>query len=257
MIRQDFIFDGVKSSDMNVQIVRVNSGLIETPFLAGREIIEDQPNRKSVPFHYRSKLNPLSFKLTFSLIDNLWDNQQLYDIANWLWQSDYKEFISADNLDRRYYVIGTSQCPFFTNGIGEGYFEVEYRNRYPYALSPTYITDYDLSTNPTTTTIVMENLSNINLPYYYPEIEITLTGSATGFTLKNLSDGGRETIFTGLSASEIIYMNNEKKLIMSSTNTNRFSLFNDNFFRLVKGQNYIQVTGTCTIQTRMTYPIFN
>lgn len=231
----------------------------ESPFATGREIIEQSTSRRQAPFFYRTKLSPLTFTLTLALIDDKWTPEKLYEIGNWLFKEDYREFITDDYIGKRYLVMATSNCPVYTNGNEDGYITVEFRNKYPYALSPIYIDNYDLSSNPTTTTIIMENKSNIGVSYYHPEIQIQLQGASTGFTLQNLSDGGKSMTFSQLDVGETLYIDCDKKILISDAtgSPNRLGKMTGDFFRLTQGQNSIKVTGNVTIQTRMSYPIFN
>ena len=89
----------------------------------------------------------------------------------------------------------------------------------------------------------------------YPEVEFELIDTATGITLKNLTDGGREFVFSTLNTTETVYVNNQRKQIISDTNLYRYSKFNKNWFRLVYGINQIRVTGKCILKVRSQFPI--
>ena len=72
--------------------------------------------------------------------------------------------------------------------------------------------------------------------------EFTLNSLGSDFTLTNTTDDGREFIFTGLSASEGITVNNSLQTISSDTGLYRLSYFNKNWFRFLPGLNELHIT---------------
>lgn len=256
LISEYFIFDNIKSTDMGVSIVRVDSGLINTPFISSKDILEESVSRNPVPYFFRTKFKPLEFTVHMAITDeNGWTPERRYELASWLCRPNYCELISDDFIGRRYFVIVTNQADLMTNGI-DGYIQVQFRCQHPYALSPIYIETFDLSDNTTTTQIILDNRSNIGLDYY-PELEVELVSPSTGFSLKNLSNNGEIFSFSNLTTGEIINISNEKKQIISSTGNYRYSKWNKKWFKLVQGKNTIEVTGKIYLQTRMTFPIFS
>lgn len=256
IISENFIFNGIHSTDYNIIICRIDSGLINEPYISGKNIIEDSTTRNPVPFFYRSQLKPLEFTLTFAVIDdNGWTDERKYEIANWLIRPNYCELISCDNIAKRAFVLATSDIQLVSNGIGGGYIQISFRAKHPYFLSPIYIETFDLSDNDETRRIQIDNKSNV-LEYYNPQIEFQLQGNSTGISLKNLSDGGRVFSYSGLNMNETVFTDNEHKKILSDTGSYRYDNFNGNWFRLVHGVNYIEVTGKCILQVKNEFPIF-
>ena len=243
---------------MGLNIVRVDGGgMFPVPYTSSKNIVQDINPRTSTPYFYRTTMQPLSFTVTFSTLDVACDEEKRYEIAQWLFKPDYRIFISDDYIDKWYYVIATNQSDFITNGNDQGYFTVEFKCKHAYPMSPIYIDTFDLLSNNTTTNITINNRCNI-MEYFYPEIEIALDATATGFSLKNMSDGGRTTTFASLSNSEIVYMDGAKKILVSSTTNPRYDKFSSkNWLRLVYGVNTIQVTGKVELQFRMQFPIFS
>jgi len=84
--------------------------------------------------------------------------------------------------------------------------------------------------------------SSDNNGYLYPTIEFTLNSLGSDFTLTNTTDDGREFIFTGLSASEGITVDNSLQTISSTTGLYRLSYFNKNWFRFCPGLNELHIT---------------
>lgn len=249
-----FIFDGKNSEEMGLHIVRIDSGFYSSPFISGQSIIEDEINSNHIPVFYKIKKEPFKFDITFSLLDEEFTNEKKFELARWLIQEEYKQFISTDNIDKIYYVIATNQSDFMSAGMKLGYFTINFRTNAPWAYTPVYINQYDLSNILVPTTINIENKSNV-LKYYKPEIEIELTGVSTGVTLTNLSNQGKQLILSNLSESEVIYINNTNKQIISNLSMYRLGNWNKQTLDLVYGVNNIEVNNPCIIITKCQYPI--
>jgi predicted phage tail component-like protein len=242
---------------MGVSIVRQNGGLFPVPYVASKEILEDYPTRALNPYFFRTKLQPLTFTLTFSCETVDIDIAKLNSIASWLCQSTYKPFISEDNPNRVYYIMATNQIDFMTNGVEQGYFEIEFRCQHPYALTlaatPSYESIYDYN-DPSETQFTIHNDDNVH-EYFYPIFEITLGATPTSVYIYNYATGLQST-FTTLSASETLYVDNQKKIIVSSTGTYRYDNFDKEWFKLAQGDNLIGIGGYCTIEWLLQYPIW-
>ena len=92
--------------------------------------------------------------------------------------------------------------------------------------------------------------------YYYPKLIIKLR-SGNQFSIKNLTDDGREFSFENLvySAPLTITVNNEHQIIENDQNINLFDNFNFNFFRVKKGYNELIVTGDCLVYIDSEFPV--
>jgi predicted phage tail component-like protein len=241
---------------MGLSIVRIQSGMINRPYTSGKDILESYPNNVLYPYFFGVKHQPLQFSVTFSTLDSNMDSDKLHQIANWLFQNKYKGFISSDNPSRMYYCMAVNQIDFITNGSDQGYFTVDFRCRDGFAWSLPLFETFDLSGITTPEVIQLTNFSNV-IDYVHPEVEFELKSTNTGISLININDDGKEFKFTALNQLEEMYVNNDKRLIISSTGLNRFGKFNNGWFRLVRGINNITVTGKCVLKFRMQFPIFN
>jgi phage-related protein len=251
LISTDFYYNGVSSESMGLSLIRLNSGIFPVPYVPARDIIEEFPTMAKAPYVFKSKQQQYTINAVFSTLTNDMTPAKLKTLATWLFQEDYKEFYTEDEPDKIFYLFATNQVDFMTNGANEGYFEVQFKSKFPYALTT--------SATPTSTitgsgTIVIDNLSNA-FQYYYPEIEITVN-SGTSVSFTNTSDSNRVTSFSGLTTAEVLYVNNEKKQLVSSTANYRYDGFNKNWLRLVQGVNTISVTGNATIEFRTQFPVF-
>lgn len=249
-----FIFDGIKSSDMEeMYSVRMESGLATSPFFGGQDVEEEWVGNRITPYDYGTQLNPIEFTIQISPLDKEWTPQLRNAIGRWLVHREYKSFQTCDDLGK-YYYAKCIEAPNFQLASNRGYLELTFRTNSAFAFSPVYISDYNLSDNATTRIIEMDNYSNIN-QNYKPKIEIQMTGS-TSVILKNLSNGGKVSAFTNLSPSEIVSIDNENEFIVSDNLlSNPFSKFNRNWLELAYGINRIEVTGKCIIRTKSQFPI--
>jgi phage-related protein len=253
----DFEYDGIKGSDKGLSLVKINSDNIFS-FGTNQSIIEEKIKTIDEPFFHGISRDPITFPLTFAILDNelRWDFEKRGEIVQWLFQSDYKPFISADNPSICYYIMAVGENERWDNGIQQGYVTISFRMMTPYAYTIKSEEYYEISQ---TENINLINRSNIKDYKYYPVIEFTLTGGATDITFKNLNDGGRELTFTGLNTGETIYIDNKRGEIISSTGSPRLSKCNRKWLNLVYGVNRIQVTvnnnGGASINVGMQFPL--
>jgi phage-related protein len=252
MISTNFYFDGISSESMGVYLIRTGSGLFSVPFIPPREIIEDYPTMAKKPYTYKSKKEQYTISMTFSTLTNNMNSAKLKEIASWLFQDDYKEFYSEDEPEKKYYLFATNQVDFMTNGANEGYFEVQWKSKYPYALTEETTPTYSISGSGS---ITIDNLSNVS-EYYMPEMEFVVNATPTTITFTNTSDSNRVSSFSPLSEGETLYVDNEKKQIISDTGLFRYDGFNKNWLRLVSGENIITVSGSITVTFRLQFPVF-
>jgi hypothetical protein len=80
--------------------------------------------------------------------------------------------------------------------------------------------------------------------YNRPNLTFTMGGSGGDLSVINASDGNREFLFEGLSAGEVMTVDNDKGIISSSGSSLRMANFNKNFLRLVQGKNTLTVSGS-------------
>lgn len=252
-ISEYFSFDGRSSQEFGLMLVKTNDGLISGQFGVNRSLVKEYIPKANKFYTYGVAEEPLKFTIQIAKTDE-WTDNFILDVVNWLFVDDYKAFYSYDNPSIVYWCMPVGNPERFFNGLKQGYAELEFECDSSHAWSPIQISNFDLINNETTTVIELENKTNI-YKYYYPKLEFTLQGS-TSLTLKNLTDGGREFIFTELTDGETISVDNEKKIIISSMpSVYRYSNFNKNWFRLTQGMNYIEVIGKCTLDFKCEFPI--
>jgi len=162
---------------------------------------------------------------------------------------DVKKFcpmFSTDDVNKIYYLKLEGSSELYTNGNQQGYITCTFRSLSPYTYSSIYQKNYDLSTITAPTIITFENLGDNVL---YPQEMWIKKYGAGNFQIKNLSDGGRIFLFTGLSDLEEVYVQNQERYISTSlAGTNRYDSFNGNYLKMIPyGINQLEVTGAAKI----------
>jgi len=257
----DFLYDNQKGSDFGLSIVTIGSNDGLSSFGTNQSIIEQKLKTIDEPFFQGVSREPITIPLTFAILDNTvkWDYEKRSQIVNWLFQSDYKEFISEDNDSICYYLLATGESQRWDNGINNGYITISFRMRTPYAYTLKQEEKYEITQD--NNVIELVNRSNIRDYRYYPIFEFIMPTDATSISFQNLSDGGKEINFTGLNGGEIIYLNNKTGEIISSTGLLRLSSCNRKWFYLTYGVNRVKVvcdgTGTNEIDltVSMQFPV--
>jgi hypothetical protein len=249
-----FIIDGIESDSIGVNgisLVQVGGGEISRPVIGNRSINKETVKDKT--YFYGIEKSPLEFDLEFSLLDKEFTQDVLFEINNIFAQDKYVSFKSSDYGGIIFYVITTS-IELITYGRHQGWLKVHLENFSDHAFSEiqTYTRDFSTLTSPQTFDIDAKfNVNN----YYFPKILVDLKGTSTGFTIKNLSDGGKTFGFTGLSTGESLEI--DKPYITSSTGNYRLDkLTNHNFLRLVKGRNILSIDSKTVIQVVSQYPVY-
>jgi len=267
-INMDFMFNGESSTPYSIQLVKVNEGgMIGVPVAGGKSINEQYVSYRDKPWFYNANMQPMDMKMCFAFTSATpWTEQQKQDTFDWLYSPrtycDFKsdDFYNSDTstYSKIYKLMFTSPLQFMTADLDYGYFELDAK-AYPFAYTEVVNQAVTVSSSPTTVTI--NNPTNVrnhdNSYYYYPKIYVDLTGAATSFKIINTSDSNREFGLTGLDTSEQLYIDNELKVInTNSTGENRIAdLTNKQWFRLVQGDNALQIYGTSSVTFVCQYPI--
>lgn len=253
-VSTEFMYDGKYSKDMGVVLIASQSGATKTLFGFGRSIGKDMVN-DIVYSSRRFSYNPITFTISIAKIepDDLdWDFDTKTELVRWLYQDEYKPFISLDNPEIIYYCKAVGEGERYDTGHQQGYATIKMECNSPYAFTPSYLYEWDKEYP--SDIIDINNLSNVQ-PYYYPEIEINFTNS-TEVSIINLSNAGQEFNISGVDLGETIYINNQmKRVLTDKEDVNRLESFNKQWLELVQGHNLLKVHGDVEIIIKATYPI--
>ncbi|MEC1786091.1 phage tail domain-containing protein [Schinkia azotoformans] len=242
-----FSYDGLKSSDLGVYLVKLDKGLVRDPFLGEREIISETIAGNETPYIYDVRTSSLRISLTLSCLDGAWTLDKRREVARWLDKRRFCEFYSTDNIEKLYYLQYVGGIDLYSNSANQGYITVEFLNISPYTYSPFYVQIFDYSTITTPTTFEFTNSGDNNL---YPEIWVEKVGTGE-ISIVNLSNGGKDFKFTGLLDQEVIYVDNRPAfhhIESSLPNTYRHDNFSGEFLELTRGVNRLQLTGKCILK---------
>jgi phage-related protein len=254
LISEYFEYDGKKSQDIGVLLVRTDSGLIGEPFLPNREIITETIPHSPIDFVYELRDRPFSIQITLAL-DNglLWTTEKRREVARWLSVGKFAPFYSVDDINKIYFLSLESNSELLTNGVQQGYINVTFKSISPYAYSPFLTTIKDLSTITSPTQFTFENNGDLDL---YPQMEIKKIG-AGDISIKNLSDGNREFLFTGLNDLETLTIYNLERIIETDiVDTFRYDNFNGNYLKLkAYSVNTLEITGQCELKFNYRYTL--
>ncbi|MNG14048.1 Phage tail protein [compost metagenome] len=116
----------------------------------------------------------------------------------------------------------------------------------PFAYSPVYEKEFDLSTNPTTGTMIQ--LTNSGDYDISPIIEIDKVGDGD-ISIVNTSKGGESITFDDLTNGEYVKVDCEVEEIETDIpGRDIYGLSNDEFISFSRGVNHIKVFGKCRLK---------
>ena len=189
----------------------------------------------------------LSFCYTNNFEDaQIWENEILEGVLEWLITDEYKEFISEDNEDIVYFLKGKSYVKRFTPDM-KGIIDVTFKTLSQYGYR--YYTKKVIRPN---AKFEVLNSSNIDKPYK-PIIELKNI-SSKNIQISNLTTNKSPFIINNLSNKDII-IDNTIGTITDVDGNNLIMSSNRKWIELVKGYNSILVEGNCDIIFKAYYPI--
>jgi len=246
------LFNNINSQDFDIINAHVESGLYSEQFITDRTIMETRVRNNPIPFFQGIEESSRIIKCSLAFTE-IFDENKLREVKRWLRTEFYAPLIFSSNPDYIYYALCSNASNLMHTGNGMGYIDVEFVCDSNFVYSPIYISDlYDLSTNPVSTTIIFENLGDLDCqPILY------LTKIEDGdISIKNLSDGGIEFSLTSLTANEELIIDNEHQDISTSIpDTYRYDNHNGIFLNMKRGVNNIQIVGTCKIQFKYQFKL--
>ena len=250
----EFTFDGITGEDYGLMLGNLTTGADQQPFGVSRSIVEEKIPGKEQAYFYHFDYEPLRFVATF-VREKEWSMHDRRQIAKWFFQREYKPFVSLDDTGIIYNCMVVDNPEKIMVGNIQRMIQLNFQCDAPWAWSANSFSNFDLSTNPGTSPVVITNQSNV-VDWYKPQITIQKRNGPGDITLTNLADGNREFQLTGLLDDEIILVNNEIQQILSNL-PNRYPLnhFNRKWARLRQGENIINVQGDCEISFMCKFPI--
>ncbi|MGM7720485.1 distal tail protein Dit [Metabacillus sp. Hm71] len=239
-----FTYDGIKSTDMGVIQISVDSGLFDEHYLPETSIVEEKVPGRDNPYFVRLEREPITLPLSIYFQNQLTD-EEARKIGRWLNQDYYKPLIFSEYPHKIFYCRYVGNPRLLHNGCKQGYAKLEMRCNSPFAYSPVYTDTFDLSANPTTGTMI--KLTNNGDYDISPIIEIEKIEDGD-ISIVNTSDGGEELKLTGLTNGELITVDCEVEEIETNIpGILRYENHNDVFLTMPRGVSHLKIFGKCKL----------
>lgn len=241
---KNFSFDGVPSEAYGLQISNMSTGDDYSSGGSNVDIITQRIFRRSVPYFYGASSNePLTFQCAVTREEELTSDESRA-VYRWLFgYSQYKKLqVRQNDMQQLYFncFLTSPDTIRIGNRIHGFSFTVTcdapFGWEFPKTLTKTYAVELAAEN------FTFQNTSDSN-DYLYPELTITVNGFGGDFTLVNTSDSSRSFELTGLTAGEILTVDNDRGILTSDTGLLRMPNFNKSWFRLVPGRNDLQLSG--------------
>ncbi len=240
----EIIYDGVPSSLFDLTIMDFStSGDVDSPAGSDMEIYEKYVLRRSKAYYFGRSLNtPLEFDITLGSKNPIEATTRNAIQKLFLGRNEYLNFqiVQDDMMTTKFEVLFTSAENKYIGNINRA-ITLHGRCNSPYGFTFPNTLSYTFSGN----TNVDYNFSFYNdsasSDYMKPITVFTLNSVGNFFTLTNITDNNRAFSFTGLQPHETITVDNDKQIVTSDTGLLRLSLFNKNWFRLLPGNNELNI----------------
>lgn len=239
-----FLYNNQLSTDFGVINASIQSGLYEESFIPSVELKEVVTKNNDLPYLQRVKKLPFEFKLTIAFSD-YWDKNKLAALARLFTVDYYAPMVFNEQPDKIYFCIPNGDSIISHNG-SIGYITQNFRCDSPYAYSPIFSTVvYDLTTNPTSTTIQLVNNGDISC---FPVVYVQIISGST-FSIVNLSNAGLNMGFTGLNINENLQISGQDQEILTDQPlTYRYNNMTGDYLQLIRGVNNLQIFGNIKLQ---------
>lgn len=256
-----FSYDGIPCTEYDLMIYDVNNTVQSGGgFSSSVTITEDRLARGySSIFYGTSQNKPLTFTMVFGLInaraieDKNLDRWDLEAVASWLTNAnEYKDLvIEQDDMEMVKFKCIVTDLKIISWGNIPWAFSATIQCDSPFAY--TFPETYTFSGGTTRNRIFSRSSFK---GFYYPVMEI-IRGGSGDIEIVNTSDNNRSFKLTNVpSGISRIYVDNQKGIIKDTVNgVNLYPYFNFNFLRLVRGDNYLNITGNGTVSIICEYPI--
>lgn len=257
-----FIFDGIPCTEFGLRLYEVGStspgnGSFSIP----SKISEDRVSSRYRPFYYGVTQNePLTFKLVFGADKEFIEHNVFFDawdreaISAWLSPLDgYKWLeIEQDDLEQVRFRCRIEDLKMVEIGNLPIAFSCTVRCDSPFAYQYPVTYSYNCQGK---TDIILRNVGSYR-GGYQPKLKITLNGTDT-VQIINHSDNDRVFALTNMPQDHFleIEVDNENGVITNNENVNLYPYFNFEFFRLVCGDNVLEVIGDCTLEIQCEFPV--
>lgn len=254
----EFSFAGESSLTHGLMIYDFDGkGQSDVAFGNKADIVETRTNNRIQPIHFGVNYHakPLEFKLVFGAQRAL-DRYEMEDISFWLTGYQQYQWLSIDqpDLETVQFKCLITQLTPISHGWLPVAFEATVICDCPYAYGFPFEKSYTISG---ATDILFRNESSVR-EYIKPTLTFVPSAGTDELTIINHDDGDRVFAIKDLPSSVYITVDNANGIIQEHNyGYNLYDGFNLNFFRLVHGDNNLEVTGNgvLTISGRLLYNV--
>lgn len=237
-----FTFNGKSCRDFQLRICRVGDGANTSIFGLNRsfEYNESNPLIRTIK---NTKYNDTTIEITLVKAKNNiplpLTKEEKFEIISWLFQEDYKPFISEDDESKIYFAIFT-QGNSYQNALEQGYINLTMHLNAACAFSPIETGFFNVRGE---YFIDLINHSNVGV-YCEPDLEIKLLENTTSFEIVNLNTGDRMS-FKDLPKGTHLQLYNESMKQMICVNDPDLNLRkyiqDKDWLRLARGLNRLYI----------------
>ncbi len=254
-ISDKFIFNGIHSDEMGVALVTFDTNTFNPYGLTFNSGVALSKSRKDMS-HFTTEEDSIEdIELNLALVDSennpeVWDDDTLMYIIDWLTTDSFVEFISEDNIDLTYFLKTTKIVKHFTHNK-EGYLQVTLKPFSNYA----YIKHSKKYTFNSPDSFKINNPSNLK-EMYKPIIEIKNLGDASNIiSIENKTTGYEPFIIKNLSENEVVRIDGLLGTVYNKDNKNLLMNCNRKWLKLSRGENVINISGNVEIEIKCQFPV--
>lgn len=238
----NFIYDDIPSEKFGVFICNMDDGMQssdgggEVKLITDKTISSDRSYLLGIEYD-----DMFEFKLTFGRYEPP-DRHMISLLNTWLvGHSNYKplRIVQAD-MSTVYYECIMTDFQISTFGNIPYVFECSVVCNRPYGIGNRQKHSYNIKAGENR--IVLRNTSNTS-NITMPTLSFTTTKADAELSIKNVSNNGYETKFTGLAVNETLTVDCDLQMITSSLQQRRLQNFNKHWLELLPNVNNLIVTG--------------
>ncbi len=254
----EFTFAGESSEMYGLMLYNFDDkGQSDVPFGNKASIVETRTNNRIQPIHFGVNYHktPLQFKLVFGSEHEL-DRFEMENISIWLTGHQNYQWLSIHqpDLERVQFRCLITELVPLTYGWLPYAFEATVVCDCPYAYGLPFEKSYTISGS---RNILFRNESSVR-EFIKPMLKFVPASGVQTLTIVNHSDGDRTFQIKNIPSASIVEINNNSGIIQETRyKRNLYDGFNLNFFRFVRGENNLTVTGngTLTISGRLLHNV--
>lgn len=257
----EFIFDDIPCSEYGLMVYHFGSvGQDDVAFQNG-DVVEDRiPGRYDSMMYGLVQNKSLEYTLVFGAniesveADSYIDRYEVETISSWLTGHHSRKWLTIvqDDMEAFRYKCLISELKLITYGDMPWAFSCKVSCDSPFAYTFPEETVYNVNGEKQ---VCFYNRSSYN-GLYRPHLEITINGGSE-VSIQNLSDDNRIFQFSGLPSGNplTIYVDNKNQVITNDKNLNLYPYFNMKFFRLLRGDNILKLSGNASIKLVCEFPV--